>query len=84
MFATEQCEQDALPFLCLYGFPIISCIEESVVLPTKEECERISRTTCQAEFNFASAVGFEDILPDCNELPSSHNTLGKLYYTLIH
>ena len=42
-----------------------------MALPTKEECERISRGTCRAEFHLALAFGFGDILPDCNDLPSS-------------
>ena len=46
-----------------------------MALPTKEECERISRGTCRAEFNLALAFGFEDILPDCNELPSSRKDI---------
>ena len=49
----------------------MSCLDQRVILPTKEECERVSRGTCRAEFNLAKAFGFGDILPDCNELPSS-------------
>ena len=68
--ATDECEQDVTPFLCLYGFPIFSCLEQRVVLPTKEECERITTTSCRVEFNLAVAFGFDHLLPDCNELPS--------------
>ena len=71
--ASVECQQDAVPFLCLYGFPIFSCLEQQVILPTREECQRITTTTCQVEFNLAVRIGFSDLLPDCNELPSNSN-----------
>ena len=74
--ASEECIQDAIPFLCLYQFPIFSCLEQMVVLPTTEECERITSTTCRAEFNLAIKFGLGDLLPDCIELPSNINNSG--------
>ena len=82
--AAAECQKDAIPFLCLYGFPICSCIDKQLILPTKEECERISTTTCQAEFNLALLLGFGDIVPDCSQLPSRSDESGKHnYYFLI-
>ena len=81
--ASEECKKDAIPFLCLYGFPIFSCLEQKLVLPTKEECERIITTTCQEEFNLVVQVGF-DGLPDCNELPSNKNFPGIYIYIYIY
>ena len=74
--ATPQCQQDAIPFICLYGFPICSQLEREVYLPTKEECERITTTTCRVEFNLALSFGFGDLLPKCNLLPSSSESSG--------
>ena len=74
--ATEECEE-VLSFLCLYHFPIFSCREQQLVLPTREECERLSTTTCQAELILASAFGYGDILPDCNKLTSSSDKQGS-------
>ena len=68
---TAECQREATPFLCLYQFPLCSCHDQQLVLPTKEECESISTTACQAEFNLALRLGFGYLLPDCDLLPSS-------------
>ena len=74
--ASEECMQEAIPFLCQYGFPIYSCPEQKVVLPTEEECERISTTTCQAEVSLAASFGLEHLIPDCKGLPTDKNITG--------
>ena len=75
---SAECLQEAAPFLCLYQFPIFSCLEQQVILPTKEECERITRSTCRVEFILAIKFGFAYSLPRCNTLPNSSNISGKL------
>lgn len=82
-FATDQCKEDVIPFLCLFGFPLYSCPQQEVVLPTKEECQRIIMTTCQAEFHLANLFGLEDLLPDCNELPSGLDESGIVQYSTL-
>ena len=77
LLASDGCIEDAIPFLCLYGFPIFSCLEQKVVLPTKEECARITTTTCKNEFNLAVAFGQGHLFPNCNELPSDTANLGR-------
>ena len=69
--ATDECREEAVPFLCLYHFSLCSCHEQQLVLPTKEECVRISTTTCKVELQLALSFGFGYLLPDCDELPSS-------------
>ena len=49
------------------------------MLPTVEECERITTTTCQAEVNLTYAFGLDNPFPDCNELPSSISGSGKIH-----
>ena len=74
--ASEECKQDAIPFLCQYRYPIYSCSEQKVVLPTKEECERITTTTCQVEVSLAASFGLDNLLPDCNGLPTNKSITG--------
>lgn len=69
---SPACRQDIVPFLCLYGFPLCSCVDQQRILPTREECERIRMTTCRVENNLATILGFDDLLPDCNLLPSNN------------
>ena len=76
--ASDECQQHALPFFCLYLFPIFSCLEQKVILPTKEECERITTSLCQVELSKATVFGLDHIIPDCNELPSSSDNSGML------
>ena len=75
--ATAECIQDAVPLLCLYQFPIYSCRDQQMLLPSKEECQRISTMTCQAEIKLAFFFGIDVQLPDCNQLPSIDNDTGK-------
>ena len=75
--ATAECRREAIPFLCLYAFPICSCADKQTVLPTMEECERISTTTCRAEFTLAVVLGFDYLLPDCSQLPSKSDQSGS-------
>ena len=70
--ASAECQQDVIPFLCLYGFPLCSSMDQQLILPTEEECERIRSTTCQVEYDLAILLGFGNLLPDCNLLPSSN------------
>ena len=58
-----------------------------VVLPTKEECERISTSTCKAEFSLAVFFQLDDLLPDCNKLPGSidkTSTFMELNHSPLH
>ena len=77
LLATTECKEDAVPFLCLYSFPIYSCTDQLLLLPSKEECERISTTTCQAELQLVNQFQLGNLLPDCSELPSTNNAAGE-------
>ena len=75
--ASDECQNEALPFLCLRDYPIFSCAEKKVILPTKEGCEWIISTTCQVEVNLAYTIELGNLFPDCNELPSGISGSGK-------
>ena len=73
VFASEKCQEDVIPFVCLYVFPLCSSLDQQLILPTKEECERISTTTCQMEFNLAVGTeGISHFIPYCDLLPSNN------------
>ena len=82
--ASEECRRQSVPFLCLAEFPVCSCNNQRLLFPTKEECQRLTTTTCRAEFNLAVRLGFGDLLPNCNDLPSSGNTLGDHAHIMLY
>ena len=73
-FASAECQKEAIPFLCLYGFPLCSCTHNEIYLPSKDDCERIIAESCRVEYNLLLSLGldFSDILPDCNLLPMAN------------
>ena len=75
---SADCQEQAVSFLCLYQFPIFSCLEQQVILPTKENCERIIESTCRVEFTLAIKLGFDYLLPQCDTLPNGIDTSGML------
>ena len=68
LVASEECKEQAIPFLCLYGFPLCSCTHEEIYHPSRDDCERILKTSCWAEFQLASRLDYGDIIPQCNSL----------------
>ena len=77
--ASSACKEEVIPFICLYTFPLCSCRDQELILPTKEECERISATTCRVELLLAIRLGYADLIPDCNLLPNSNGNYWKSY-----
>ena len=73
-FASAECQKEAIPFLCLFGFPLCSCTHNEIYLPSKDDCERIIAESCRVEYIFLLASGSDyiNILPDCNLLPMAN------------
>lgn len=63
---SSECQKVALPFLCLYLFPL--CDDKNTAyLPSMMECISISTGICNVEWNFAASYVN---LPDCSRLPN--------------
>ena len=80
-FASAECQMEAIPFFCLYGYPLCSCTHNEIYRPSKDDCERIIAESCRVEYNLLLSLGsdYSDILPDCNLLPmGNHQSEGLI------
>ena len=69
-FLSSQCQAVALPFLCLYLFPL--CDEnQTIYLPSMAECISISTDICKSEWMKAMNLQLVTNLPVCSTLPNT-------------
>ena len=74
-FLSPQCKIAALPFICLYLFPLCDQ-NQTLHLPSSEQCISISTVSCKSEWTTAKALISN--LPVCQSLPiNSPNCNGK-------
>ena len=67
-FLSSQCQAVALPFLCLYLFPL--CDEnQTTYLPSMAECISVSTDICKSEWMTAKTLVTN--LPVCSTLPNT-------------
>ena len=72
----ENCKVALMPFLCLYFSPI--CDDAGATLhPDAGYCEEISSSVCKEEWNVATAMGIESLLPQCGLLSSEQSFLNR-------
>ena len=65
---SSQCRDAALPFLCLYLFPLCDD-NQTAYFPSSEQCTSISTDTCKAEWTNAKTLIAG--LPVCSVLPDA-------------
>ena len=58
------CQEAVLSLLCQFTFPLCSCYDGDLYLPSQEECLRISTDVCATEWSHALNNGL--ILPNCS------------------
>ena len=64
---SDECMKEAKPFLCLYLLEGI-CLQNGIhILPTSEECLRISQSICQELWEILSWQGVKKT--NCDSLP---------------
>ena len=69
LYGSELCEEDLIPFMCLYLFPI--CDKSgSIFYPSSQDCLYISTDVCRNEWQKVIEFGEESLLPKCNTLPT--------------
>ncbi|KAL5491673.1 hypothetical protein EMCRGX_G017005 [Ephydatia muelleri] len=66
-FLSPQCRAVALPFACLYFFPLCDGNQTAYFLPSSDECISISTETCKGEWEGAKKLVRQ--IPDCRTLP---------------
>lgn len=76
-FLSPQCQVVALPFLCLYLFPLCND-DQTTFLPSMAECISISTDICRTEWMLTSSL--VNNLPVCSKLPSVSSCKGMVYY----
>lgn len=73
--ASQQCAEAAIPFGCLYLFPLCDSSSGELVYPTAEECMHLSDDVCATVW--AGALQNPAIaarLPDCDLLPVANSS----------
>ena len=66
-----DCQKEGYPFLCQYYFPLKDCSSGLMYTASREECTYISTEICKQPWNIATDLGFENLLPKCDSLPSN-------------
>ena len=66
--STVECNDLAIPSVCLYLFPLCGS-DGREYLPSQELCLEISLVVCQRLWTIAENLGFGDQLPVCADLP---------------
>jgi hypothetical protein len=69
---SPSCEKYAIAGICHYAFPY--CSDKTKPKPTylcREDCEQLYAGVCKKEFEIGSKEEYENILPDCEKLPSA-------------
>lgn len=73
----EDCKQVAFPFLCQYMFPLCDVPADgccgNMLLPSQEECIKVSEHQCRNEWILAKTYGYGALLPNCDDLPLKTN-----------
>ena len=64
----KDCQQVAIPFLCQYYFPLYDCPNGDIYTASREDCIDISTGICASLWNLAINYGFEESLPNCQDL----------------
>ena len=77
---SPQCRDAALPFFCLYLFPLCDG-NQTAYLPSSEQCTTISTETCKNEWTLAKATITG--LPECSVLPNI-NPCNRMFYMHVH
>ena len=75
-FLSPQCREVALPFLCLYLFPLCDD-NQTTYLPSMAQCISISTDICRTEWLLASSL--VNNLPVCSDLPNVSPCNGMLH-----
>ena len=74
--ASPECEEAALPFLCLYLFRL--CDSNGILYqPTSIDCVTISTGVCEREWAIAAGAVGQERLPQCELLPMTPLLCGK-------
>ena len=68
--ASPECREVAVPFLCWYIFGLCDNSNETLYLPSADECAMITTEICAQEF---SEIGtrFPGVVPQCESLPNT-------------
>lgn len=67
--SNQQCQDVALPFLCLYLFPFCDCkASSSKYVASEEICEYARDKACSTEWNLVNLL-YPSLLPECSDLP---------------
>lgn len=62
--ATDECEAEVVPFLCLYFFGLCDVTTENSYQPSACQCRNLRDRVCKQEWMYAVNFGLE--LPDCD------------------
>ena len=67
---SPECSEAAIPLICLFYFGLCDSSGE-LQLPSATQCETVSNRTCAREFQLATAILSSDVLPQCENLPTT-------------
>lgn len=67
----ESCRVPGFQFVCHYNYPLYDCSTNTAFLATREDCLRVSTEVCAPIWTLALALGYDEYLPNCDDLPSS-------------
>ena len=76
-FASMQCRDAVLPFLCQYIFPPCDVSSGNVDLVSRTQCINIRDAVCSFEWNFVIKTPSATLLPNCENFDDDNNDDNK-------
>ena len=75
-YATETCQNAALPFLCQYIFPLcnVTSYSTDVNFITQTECINIRDALCSFEWNVVMNTPSASLLPNCEHFDNNEDS----------
>ena len=82
---SEECSISGFQFVCQFNYPLYDCSTNRVFLATREDCLTVSTEVCMPFWRLAIEFGFEEFLPNCDDLPSSetYQEMGNFSFPFI-
>ena len=72
-YASQQCQDAALPFLCQYIFPPCDVSDGNVDFIGRTQCINIRDAICSFEWNFVLKTPSASLLPNCENFNDDNN-----------
>ena len=73
VYASEQCQDAALPFLCQYIFPPCDVSDDNVDFIGRTQCINIRDAICSFEWSVVMATPSASLLPNCENFNDDNN-----------